>query len=86
MANKKAQIARALELRNELYDIANSLAGDETGSSAVLLHEACNCISQASKKFETGDQTIPIRLIQRSMFPAFAEEPSASIKHFIESI
>lgn len=44
---KQKPIDRALELRTELYNIANSYAGDETGDVAVMLHEACNCILRA---------------------------------------
>ena len=43
------RIARAMELRNELFDIANSFAGEETGYVAVLLHGACNHILWAKQ-------------------------------------
>jgi hypothetical protein len=45
---KACNMATALELRNRLFDLANSFAGDETGHIACLLHESCNCILQAS--------------------------------------
>lgn len=41
-----------MELRNELFDIANSYAGDETGSAAVSLHNACNAILRAKNYLE----------------------------------
>ena len=49
--NKQQTIDRALEIRQELFDLANSLAGEETGKSAVQLHEACNCILRARIEF-----------------------------------
>ena len=44
---KQKNMKRAQELYSELFDIANSFAGDETGSIAVNLHEACNSILRA---------------------------------------
>ena len=44
---EKSGIERALELRSELFDIANSFSGEETGNVAILLHEACNLIVTA---------------------------------------
>lgn len=43
------RIERAMELRKELFDLANSFAGDETGHVAVLLHGACNHILWAKQ-------------------------------------
>jgi len=42
-----AGVERAMELRKEIFDIANSYAGDETGDIAVMLHQSCNCILSA---------------------------------------
>ncbi len=42
---------RAMELRQELFSLANSFAGDETGHIAVLLHNSCNCILWAYEEF-----------------------------------
>jgi hypothetical protein len=33
---------RVMELRSELFTLANTFAGAEAGYIAVLLHEACN--------------------------------------------
>ena len=41
---KRTKVGRAMELRAELFDIANFLAGEETGRLAVELHQACNAI------------------------------------------
>jgi hypothetical protein len=46
------QINRAMELRKELFDIANSFAGDETGDIAIMLHESCNWILRAKQTLE----------------------------------
>lgn len=45
-----ANMKRAFELRSELFDLANSFAGNERGEVAVTLHHACNLIAQAGKK------------------------------------
>ena len=42
-------VTRAMELRDELLRIANSYSGDETGNTAIMLHQACNCILNANK-------------------------------------
>ena len=47
--SEKAGIERALEIRTELFDIANSYAGKEHGHAAGILHEACNCILRADR-------------------------------------
>lgn len=49
----QAKIDRAMELRSELFEIANSFAGDETGDVAVMLHESCNCIFRAKEVLAT---------------------------------
>ena len=46
------RINRAMEIRKELFDIANSFAGDETGDVVVMLHESCNCILYANQMLE----------------------------------
>jgi len=43
------KIKRMMELRDELFNLANSFAGDETDSAAVLLRESCNNILCAKK-------------------------------------
>ena len=51
MSNKTG-MERALELREELFSIANSYAGEETGYVACMLHEACNAIVRAKKTLD----------------------------------
>ena len=46
---------RLEELGKEIFIIANSFAGDETGSIAVQLHKASNAINKASLMIE-GDE------------------------------
>lgn len=48
----KVGIERALELRKELFNIANSYSGDKTGLVAVTLHWGCNKILEASELLE----------------------------------
>ena len=48
----KEQMERAWALRDELFDIANDFAGDETGDVAVMLHCACNDITRAKQQLE----------------------------------
>ena len=49
---KYQNIARAMELRDELFTLANTFAGEETGDVAIRLHEACNYILRAKLLFE----------------------------------
>jgi len=46
---EKEKIEKMIALQHELFMFANSFAGEETGSAAVLLHEACNNIIRAKK-------------------------------------
>ena len=46
------RIKRAMELRSELFDIANSFSGKKTGYIAVILHQACNKILEAVEKLK----------------------------------
>ena len=55
--NEQARIDRMMELRSELFDLANSFAGEETGTAATILHEACNNILRAKSWLE-GDLTV----------------------------
>ena len=47
MKTTKERIDRAMEIRDELFQLANSFAGDETGHVAMELHQSVNCISRA---------------------------------------
>lgn len=38
---------KAMQIRDELFDLANAFAGEETGGVAVELHRACNAILTA---------------------------------------
>lgn len=42
------------EVRNNLFDTANSLAGDVTGDVAVMLHDASNGVQWAVNTLEKG--------------------------------
>lgn len=44
------RMARALQIKSELFDIANSFAGEKTGLVAMCLHQACNRIVQAEEE------------------------------------
>ncbi len=50
--NSQQIIERALEIRKELFDLANKLAGNKNGDAAVLLHGACNQIIWAKEAAE----------------------------------
>ena len=47
-------IAWLKETRKELFTVANRLAGDETGSSAVLLHVAHGLMHSVVEALEQG--------------------------------
>jgi hypothetical protein len=47
-----AGITRAMEIREELFTIANSYGGDISGDIAVILHQACNEIARAKRRFD----------------------------------
>ena len=49
-----AKQKRLEQLRSEIYDLANSYAGKETGVIAGELHEACNRILSALNMLENG--------------------------------
>lgn len=49
------KIERMMEIHKELFDIANSYAGDKTGVVAVKLHEACNSILEANDILKAND-------------------------------
>lgn len=51
----RTRMARAMELREELFDLANSFAGDVTGEVAVQLHTACNYIVWAENTLDDID-------------------------------
>ena len=47
-------VERLTELRNEIFDIANSYAGDKTGTVAGTLHGAANKIAESIRMLEEG--------------------------------
>ena len=51
--SENEKVEKMMALQDELFLLANSFAGDETGPAAVLLHESCNCILR-SKKWLNG--------------------------------
>lgn len=50
----KEKIAHLTKLRSEIYNLANSFAGNETGVIAGELHEAANRILRAIEMLEHG--------------------------------
>lgn len=48
------RLERINEIRDELFDMANSFAGDKTGAVAVELHGACNKMGRAVQMIEDG--------------------------------
>ena len=48
------RLERINEIRDELFDMANSFAGDKTGAVAVELHGACNKMGRAVQMIERG--------------------------------
>jgi hypothetical protein len=65
---KEQRMERIEEISTELFIMANSFAGDNTGNVATYLHESVNSISSAQKIFkgEMKDE-IPARFVLRSM-------------------
>ena len=65
---KEERMKRLDVIVDELFIMANSFAGDETGSVATYLHESVNSIWSAQKIFkgEIKDE-IPMRFIMNSM-------------------
>lgn len=59
---------RLKAIKSELFDLANSYAGEETGRIAVQLHESVNYINRALRGLN-GDQTIDVQphMIARAM-------------------
>lgn len=55
MTKEQQNIDRALELRIELFDIANAFAVSKHGNIAVMLHESCNYIIRAGKITDNQD-------------------------------
>ena len=66
--SKEDRMKRLDELSTELFIMANSFAGNETGNIAVYLHESVNSISSAQKIF-TGkkEDKIHMEFMLRSM-------------------
>jgi hypothetical protein len=48
------RLARIKEIRDELFDMANSFAGDKTGTVAVELHSVCNKMGRDIQMIENG--------------------------------
>ena len=62
------RIERLEAIRHELFHLANSYAGDETGHVAVQLHESVNYINRAVRGLD-GDQTLDVQphMIMRAL-------------------
>ena len=48
------RLIRLKEIVNELHDIANSFAGDKTGTAAAALHGASGKVLNGVRMLETG--------------------------------
>ena len=65
--SKEERMKRLDEISTELFTMANSFAGNETGNIAAYLHESVNNIFSAQKIFtrEKKDE-IPVEFIARA--------------------
>jgi len=72
------------DLRGDLFDLANSYAGDKTGNVAVFLHTACNEIRNAIDCLERGNpiEDVPTRLLAQRM--GITEEVAEAIQPFLK--
>jgi hypothetical protein len=50
--SEEEKIEVLLVIREMLFNMANSYAGEETGHIAVMLHESCNWILRATHSLE----------------------------------
>ncbi len=61
MSDKNTEhMHRAMQLREELFNLANSFAGDEYGHIAGVLHQACNEILYAERDLVVLDDSYKI--------------------------
>jgi hypothetical protein len=63
-------IKELTEIRDRLFNLANSQAGDDKGNAASYLHASCNEVTRAIKCLERGNPAsdpIPFRFIAASM-------------------
>lgn len=69
MTKEQKDDKRLTELRHEIFDLANSYAGDERGNVAAYLHAAASEISRAQKALAKGNKwkEVPVRLMLQSM-------------------
>ena len=67
MSNEQ-KMELAMEMRSDLFELANSFAGEENGHVAVMLHEACNCIVRAKERLEAGKPTRETNLEDAAVF------------------
>lgn len=54
----KTPMEEAMKIRERLFTLANSFAGDETGHIACQLHEACNDILRAKKMLDIHKEEV----------------------------
>lgn len=62
------RMMRVMEIHTELFDLANSFGGNETSHVASVLHEACNYIIRANKRFEAGGPTVETNVEDAFMY------------------
>lgn len=66
----RASVTQLNQLRNALFDAANSWAGNDQGNAAVHLHQAANSVLKALKCLERGNpasDAIPLDAVLASM-------------------
>ena len=79
----KTRKEKIKKMRMDLFNIANSFAGDETGHVAVTLHQACNEMLYAIRMMDEEDEGVHIvKTIPREGTNAQLKE---EIKHYIQS-
>jgi hypothetical protein len=54
MNDKQARIKRLKDISDELFNLANSFGGDETGIAAVEIHRSENLLNNAIRMLESG--------------------------------
>ena len=90
------KLQRMVELRSELFDLANEFALDDNGYVAGELHESCNAILRANKGLTEGvtpemedrqfnkwcdEQIFPVPHNQRAMLKELMKKGWLSIKN-----
>lgn len=81
------KIKRLKEISDELFTIANSLAGDETGTAAATLHGASGRVSNVIRMLKTGITDDDKRDVLREHFknqPFNQNKSAEEIEYMVE--